>query len=166
MTYVSESLTDKEYYKAVSAVGDTETVNHAKFKYKFLILFISADPDEDSMLDSGTKTEPQSPTSCCQSIFENLELEQEDINIRVDFPDLKHLYHKTQSRVNRQSRQRVVKGKIKVRVTTRGHQVQAIEVYVERTPDAAHLVGDKCGRVYLKPQPGPYFPNKVKEKRN
>lgn len=112
----------------------------------------------------GTKTEPQSPTSCCH-IFENLGLEGEDVEIRVDFPDLKLVYHKTQSRANRQSRQRVVKGKIKVRVLTQGHQVQTIEVYVERTPNAALLVGDKCGRVYLKSQPGPYFPNKVKEKR-
>ncbi|XP_066022290.1 uncharacterized protein [Pocillopora verrucosa] len=107
----------------------------------------------------GTKTEPQSPTSCCH-IFENLGLEGEDVEIRVDFPDLKLVYHKTQSRANRQSRQRVVKGKIKVRVLTQGHQVQTIEVYVERTPNAALLVGDKCGRVYLKSQPGPYFPNK------
>lgn len=111
----------------------------------------------------GTKTEPQSPTSCCH-IFENLGLEGEDVEIRVDFPDLKLVYHKTQSRANRQSRQRVVKGKIKVRVLTQGHQVQTIEVYVERTPNAALLVGDKCGRVYLKSQPGTYFPNKVKKK--
>lgn len=115
---------------------------------------ISEEDDQD-----GTKTEPQSPTSCCH-IFENLGLEGEDVEIRVDFPDLKLVYHKTQSRANRQSRQRVVKGKIKVRVLTQGHQVQTIEVYVERTPNAALLVGDKCGRVYLKSQPGPYFPNK------
>lgn len=115
---------------------------------------ISEEDDQD-----GTKTEPQSPTSCCH-IFENLGLEEEDVEIRVDFPDLKLVYHKTQSRANRQSRQRVVKGKIKVRVLTQGHQVQTIEVYVERTPNAALLVGDKCGRVYLKSQPGPYFPNK------
>lgn len=119
------------------------------------------DQDKESFLEFGASfSEPQSPTSHCQTIFENLGLEGQDVEIRVDFPDLKHVYHKTQSRVNRQSRQRVVKGKIKVRVLTRGHQVQAIEVYVERTPNAALLVGDKCGRVYLKPQPGPYFPNK------
>ena len=132
-------------------------------KFQFLLFLVDLD-EESSELVSGTKSEPQSPTSCCQSIFESLELGREpDISISVDFPDLKPLYHKTQSRVNRQSRQRVVKGKIKVRVTTRGHQLQTIEVYVERTPDAAHLVGDKCGRVYLKPQTGPYFPSKVKE---
>lgn len=85
------------------------------------------------------------------------------MRIKVEFPDLKLLYHKTQSRVNRQSRQRVVKGKIKVCVTTGGHQVQTIEVYVERTPDAAHLVGDKCGRVYLKPQPVGFFSSKVRK---
>lgn len=115
-------------------------------------------------MESGSKTEPQSPTSCCQSIFENLELgEEPGLRITVTFPDLKELYFKTQSRVGRHSRQRVVKGKIKVCVTTGGHQVQTIEVYVERTPDAAHLVGDRCGRVYLKPQPGPYFSSKVKK---
>ena len=85
------------------------------------------------------------------------------LHITVTFPDLKELYFKTQSRVGRHSRQRVVKGKIKVCVATGGHQVQTIEVYVERTPDAAHLVGDRCGRVYLKPQPGPYFSSKVKK---
>ena len=121
------------------------------------------DLDDECKLESGNKTEPQSPTTCCQWIFENLELDEvSDLRIKVEFPDLKPLYHKTQSRVNRQSRQRVVKGKIKVCVTTGGHQVQTIEVYVERTPDAAHLVGDKCGRVYLKPQPGPYSLSKVK----
>ena len=123
-------------------------------------------PNEEVKLDSGSKTEPQSPTSCCQSLFSDLELGEEPgtvLHITVTFPDLKELYFKTQSRVGRHSRQRVVKGKIKVCVATGGHQVQTIEVYVERTPDAAHLVGDRCGRVYLKAQPGAYFSSKVKK---
>ena len=122
--------------------------------------------NEEVKLDSGSKKEPQSPTTCCQSIFENLELGEEPgtgLHITVTFPDLRELYLKTQSRVGRHSRQRVVKGKVKVCVSTGGHQVQTIEVYVERTPDAAHLVGDRCGRVCLKPQPGPYFSSKVKK---
>lgn len=124
--------------------------------------------DFNEEVNSGSKTEPQTPTSCCQSFFENLELGEEPgtgLHITVSFPDLKELYLKTQSRVGRHSRQRVVKGKIKVCVSTGGHQVQTIEVYVERTPHAAHLVGDRCGRVYLKPQPGPYFSSKVKKKK-
>ena len=122
--------------------------------------------DEEVKLDSGSKTEPQSPTSCCQSIFENLELGEEPgavLHVTVTFPDLKELYLKKQTRVSRHSRQRVEKGKVKVCVATGGHQVQTIEVYVERTPDAAHLVGDRCGRVSLKPHPGPYFSSKVKK---
>lgn len=119
--------------------------------------------EEVKPVDSGSKTEPQSPTSCCLSLFNDLELGEEPgtvLHITVTFPDLKELYFKTQSRVGRHSRQRVVKGKVKVCVATGGHQVQTIEVYVERTPDAAHLVGDRCGRVYLKPQPGQYFSSK------
>ena len=137
------------------------------FAESFLFFACLADfPNEEVKEDSGSKTEPQSPTSCCLSLFNDLELGEEPgtvLHITVTFPDLKELYFKTQSRVGRHSRQRVVKGKIKVCVATGGHQVQTIEVYVERTPDAAHLVGDRCGRVYLKPQPGPYFSSKVKK---
>lgn len=52
-------------------------------------------------------------------------------------------------------------GKVKIRVISLGPQVLSIEVYVERTPDAAVLFGDKCGRVRLKSQPGKYYPNQV-----
>ena len=79
----------------------------------------------------------------------------------MNFPDLKHVYLKIQSRANRLSRQRVENGKVKIRVISLGPQVLSIEVYVERTPDAAVLFGDKCGRVRLKSQPGKYYPNQV-----
>lgn len=113
---------------------------------------------QDSILEGGTKSEPTSPTSCSSQLpWQPIK----DSDISVTFPDLKSVYQKTQSRANRQSRQRVENGKIKIRVYTAGPQVQSIEVYVERTPDAAVLVGDKCGRVSLKSQPGKYLPHQV-----
>ena len=54
-------------------------------------------------------------------------------------------------------------GKIKIQVISLGPQVLSIEVYVERTPDAAVLVGDRCGRVRLNSHPGRYYPNQVTE---
>lgn len=104
------------------------------------------------------KTEPTTPITC--SLLGNLENlgESAEGNIRVNFPDIKPVYLKIQSRANRLSRQRVESGKIKIRVVSLGPQVLTIEAYVERTPDAAMLFGDRCGRVRLKPQPGKYYP--------
>lgn len=142
-------------------VGETECLD---FKLQLFFQLISqglpwkleGDIVEDSIFEGGTKSEPTSPTSCSsQSPWRPIE----DSDISVTFPDLKLVYQKTQSRANRQSRQRVENGKIKIRVYTAGPQVQSIEVYVERTPDAAVLVGDRCGRVSLKSQPGKYLPH-------
>ena len=107
-------------------------------------------------LETGAKSEPSTPTSCFQSPWQPVE---DDIS--VSFPDLKLVYQKTQSRANRQSKQRVENGKIKIRVNSSGPQVQSIEVHVERAPDAAVLVGDRCGRVFLKSQPGKHLPHQV-----
>lgn len=104
-------------------------------------------------------TEPTTPTGCCQPSFADLVEAPWENNIKVNFPDLKHVYLKIQSRANRLSRQRVENGKVKIRVISLGPQILSIEVYVERTPDAAVLFGDKCGRVRLKSQPGKYYPN-------
>jgi len=116
------------------------------------------DLEEELTVESGAKTEPTTPTTCCQLSFEEPEQPGEDF-IRVGFPDLKPVYYKTQSRANRLSRQKVTNGKIKIRVITLGPQVQTIEAYVERTPNAAVLFGDKCGRVRLKSQPGKFHSN-------
>ena len=129
---------------------------------EFLPFLVGVDEEPELELDSGTKTEPSTPTACCQRSFEDLGQPGDGV-IRVGFPDLKTVYLKTQSRANRLSRQRVENGKVKIRVVALGPQVQTIEVYVERDPDAAVLVGDKCGRVRLKAQPGKYFPNQVTE---
>ena len=118
------------------------------------------DLDEKPELESGSKTEPSTPTACNQSFFEKLEERGED-NIIVSFPDLKPVFLKIQTRANGVSRQKVENGKIRIRVITLGPQLVTIEAYVERTPDAAMLVGDKCGRVRLKPQPGKYYPHQV-----
>ena len=114
-------------------------------------------------LNSTNKLEARSPISCCKTLFESQDLEENCI--RVDFPDLKHVYFKAQSRVNRTSKQRILEGRIKVRVTSRAPQIQSIDVYVDRTPDASVLVGSGgCGRVYLKPKPGSHYLNKVKRR--
>ncbi|KAK2551863.1 hypothetical protein P5673_027102 [Acropora cervicornis] len=103
--------------------------------------------------------EPTTPNGYCQPSFADLVEAPWENNIKVNFPDLKHVYLKIQSRANRLSRQRVENGKVKIRVISLGPQILSIEVYVERTPDAAVLFGDKCGRVRLKSQPGKYYPN-------
>lgn len=69
-------------------------------------------------------------------------------------------YEKVQSRVNRQSRQRLADGKVRMMVTTDA-QITQIEVRVERAPMAAALSGDVTGRVPLKVKMGAQVLNKV-----
>ncbi|XP_068741119.1 uncharacterized protein [Montipora capricornis] len=115
--------------------------------------------DEEPELAWCTETEPNTPHAYCEASFSYLVETPWEENIKVIFPDLKPMYLKIQSRANRLSRQRVENGKIKIQVISLGPQVLSIEVYVERTPDAAVLVGDKCGRVRLNSHPGRYYPN-------
>ena len=65
-----------------------------------------------------------------------------------------------QSRVNRQSRQRLADGKVRIMVTADA-QITHIKVWVERTPMAATLSGDVTGRVPLRVKMGAQVINKV-----
>lgn len=69
-------------------------------------------------------------------------------------------YEKVQSRVNRQSRQRLTDSKVRITVTADA-QVTHIEVSVERAPIAATLSGDVTGRVPLNVKMGAQVGNKV-----
>ncbi|KAJ7365897.1 hypothetical protein OS493_002623 [Desmophyllum pertusum] len=82
-----------------------------------------------------------------------------DPNVKVHFLGFKKEYEKVQSRVNRQSRQRLADGKVRMMVTTDA-QITQIEVRVERAPMAAALSGDVTGRVPLKVKMGAQVLNK------
>ena len=69
-------------------------------------------------------------------------------------------YEKVQSRVNRQSRQRLTDSKVRITVTADA-QITDIEVYVERAPMAATLSGDVIGRVPLNVKMGAQVVDKV-----
>jgi len=79
--------------------------------------------------------------------------------VKVHFLGLKKEYEKVQSRVNRQSRQRLAEGKVRM-VVTADAQIAKIEVLVERAPMAAALSGDVTGRVPLKVKMGAQVGNK------
>jgi len=66
-----------------------------------------------------------------------------------------------QSRVNRQSRQRLAEGKVRM-VVTADAPITEIDVLVERAPMAAALSGDVTGRVPLKVKMGQQVGNKVR----
>lgn len=66
-----------------------------------------------------------------------------------------------QSRVNRQSRQRLAEGKVRM-VVTADAPITEIDVLVERAPMAAALSGDVTGRVPLKVKMGQQVDNKVR----
>ncbi|KAL9987278.1 hypothetical protein ACROYT_G001559 [Oculina patagonica] len=80
-------------------------------------------------------------------------------NVKVHFLGFKKEYEKVQSRVNRQSRQRLADGKVRIMVTADA-QITKIEVHVERAPMAAALSGDVTGRVPLKVKMGAHVVNK------
>lgn len=79
--------------------------------------------------------------------------------VKVHFLGLKKEYEKVQSRVNRQSRQRLAEGKVRM-VVTADAQITKIDVLVERAPMAAALSGDVTGRVPLKVKMGAQVGNK------
>jgi len=79
---------------------------------------------------------------------------------RVQFIDLNHIYFKVQSRVGRESRQRLIDARVRMIVTFQA-QIQKIKVFVERIPEAAALVGDANGRVELETKMGKLEANKV-----
>ncbi|XP_048583677.1 uncharacterized protein LOC116612243 [Nematostella vectensis] len=80
-------------------------------------------------------------------------------SVKVDFLDIKDFYEKAQSRVNRQSRQRILNARIGVAVTFDA-QIQEVEAAVERMPEARVLHGDTCGLVPLKVEMGKLELNK------
>lgn len=73
----------------------------------------------------------------------------ENSGVHVDFINLRDVYEKAQSRVNRKSRQRIIKGKVDMVVTFEA-QIQDIAVMVEKIPEARGLANDRCGQVALK----------------
>ncbi|PFX23619.1 hypothetical protein AWC38_SpisGene11829 [Stylophora pistillata] len=84
---------------------------------------------------------------------------REPEEVKVHFLGLKKEYEKVQSRVNRQSRQRLTDGKVRIMVTADA-QIAHIDVHVERTPMATTLCGDVTGKVPLKVKMGGQVVNK------
>ena len=78
----------------------------------------------------------------------------------MQFIDLNQVYHKAQSRVGRESRQRLVDARIRMLITFQA-QIQGIQVFVERIPEAALLCNDFNGRVKLETKMGKLESNKV-----
>ncbi|XP_031574131.1 uncharacterized protein LOC116307937 [Actinia tenebrosa] len=68
--------------------------------------------------------------------------------VHVEFLNLREVYEKAQTRINRKSRQRIIKGRVDM-VVTFDAQIQDIAVMVERIPKARALAGDQCGQVSL-----------------
>lgn len=80
--------------------------------------------------------------------------------ILTSFDSFPQEYEKVQSRVNRQSRQRLTDSKVRI-IVTADAQIAHIKVYVERAPMAATLSGDVTGRVPLNVKMGAQVVNKV-----
>ena len=78
----------------------------------------------------------------------------------VDFMDLKDIYNKFQSRAGGGSRQRITSGLINIRTTSEG-QLCDMNVFVQRTPEAATLCEDVNGRIPLDVHHEGYFQNQV-----
>ena len=76
----------------------------------------------------------------------------------VEFMDLKGIYKKFQSRAGGGSRQRITSGLINIRTTSEG-QLCDMNVFVQRTPEAAALCGDVNGRIPLDVNHEGYFQN-------
>ncbi|EDO45539.1 predicted protein [Nematostella vectensis] len=70
---------------------------------------------------------------------------------RVHFLNLRSVYEKVQCRKNKHSKQRITQAIVDMMVTYSA-QIQRLEVYVERIPEAAKLCGDHNGQVPLKPR--------------
>lgn len=99
--------------------------------------------------------------ACALPILEKSSKSQivQEQKVNVHFLGLKKEYEKVQSRVNRQSRQRLTGSKVRIVVTTDA-QIADVMVYVERAPMAAALCGDSTGRVPLKVKMGTQVVNK------
>ncbi|XP_031553206.1 uncharacterized protein LOC116290330 isoform X2 [Actinia tenebrosa] len=78
---------------------------------------------------------------------------------RVQFLNLHQVYQKVQSRVGRESKQRLVDARVRM-VVTFDAQIEGIQIFVERVPEAAALLGDNTGRVELEPRMGDLVLNK------
>lgn len=70
------------------------------------------------------------------------------------------MYQKAQSRVGKESRQRLIDARIRMIITFEA-QIQSIKVFVERIPEAALLCNDFNGRVELETKMGKLESNKV-----
>ena len=113
--------------------------------------------DSDETTEYEIKEDSMLPEPCgnyCNSIINRTP------QCTVEFVDLKEIYEKVQSRAGGGSHQRVSSGIINIKATSQG-QLCAINVFVERMPEAATLCGDTNGRVLLEVNHEDYFQNQV-----
>ncbi|XP_032233948.1 uncharacterized protein LOC116616144 isoform X2 [Nematostella vectensis] len=104
-------------------------------------------PDQCAWSPGGSDQSPstQSPTSPTAPSFL---AHPQSFCPRVQFLNLKQVYLKAQSRVGRESKQRLIDSRVRM-IATFHAQIQQIHVYVERAPESAMLCGDHTGRVPL-----------------
>lgn len=139
---------------------DTELYCDSKEFLSFPLTKLKVEVDQDYILDRPHYIR-KDENECAFPIkdkYSSLYITAEP-NVKVHFLGLKKEYEKVQSRVNRQSRQRLTDGKVRIMVTADA-QITAIEVHVERTPMATALCGDITGRVPLKVKMGGQVVNK------
>ncbi|XP_031557624.1 uncharacterized protein LOC116294212 isoform X1 [Actinia tenebrosa] len=118
--------------------------------------------DEEVKPYQVAKREQEIYSSCCYSNSPWQQIPRNPLNTyrgeaaysheeRVYFLNLRSVYEKVQCRKNKHSKQRVTGAVIDMMVTYCA-QIQHVEVYVERLPEAAKLCGDHNGQVPLKPR--------------
>lgn len=107
------------------------------------------------MKDSNLLNEVDDYTSCHNTLHQAV-----TTTSMVEFPDLKEIYEKVQSRAGGGSHQRVACGTINIKATSEG-QLCDMNVFVQRMPEAAALCGDVNGRIPLEVNHEDYFQNQV-----
>lgn len=144
---------DSEWYKCI--------INMSIIQWLIIILpYLEC--DEELKPYQVAKREQEIYSSCCysnspwQPVPRNPLAQYRDATYgqgeeRVYFLNLRNVYEKVQCRKNKHSKQRVTGAVIDMMVTYCA-QIQHIEVYAERLPEAAKLCGDHNGQVPLKPR--------------
>lgn len=105
------------------------------------------------------KKEPIRHTDCLSTFPRPMTVSKPQPRLKVQFLNLKQVYEKVQSRVNKQSKQRLSEARVRM-VVSFDAQISEIKVYVERAPEAAALCRDKTGRVRLQCKMGQLSLNK------
>ncbi|XP_046864271.1 uncharacterized protein LOC124458263 [Xenia sp. Carnegie-2017] len=147
-----------EVYKLLSKSGLLENISslcESDIFEEFMREFMTYCPESKNipMKDSNLLNEVDDYTSCLNTLHQAV-----TTTSMVEFPDLKEIYEKVQSRAGGGSHQRVACGTINIKATSEG-QLCGMNVFVQRMPEAAALCGDVNGRIPLEVNHEDYFQN-------